>query len=279
MCLKGYKLKNKIFSISKPLAPLRKFNTLTSELETECIFGEKVVVEKNEPRWVYCKLLKDGYEGWIKKSSLGISTDPNYKVNTIKTIMFDEPNMKSNPFFSLTFGAEVFVKFFYGDWAEIHFYNLNKKFKKFIPKDHLICITKKRKDWVKIIEKFSGTPYKWGGKSSDGIDCSGLIQTAFHFQSNFFPRNTIQQEKLGKKILQHKKNTIELKKFYKKYQNVTRRGDLLFWSGHVAVALNNKDIIHANAFHMCTQKENICKTYERLFNQGYNVLIIKRLNN
>jgi len=54
---------------------------------------------------------------------------------------------------------------------------------------------------------------------------------------------------------------------------------LLFWSGHVAVALNNKDIIHANAFHMCTKKENICKAYERLFNQGYNVLTIKRLNN
>ncbi len=271
-------MKNNIFSISRPFVPLRKFKNTSSELETECIFGESCIVLKNENDWLQCTLSRDGYKGWIKKSSVGNLINPNFKTNCLNTIMFDKPDPKSKPFFSLTFGTQVFVNFFFNNWAEVIFFNLKKAFKKYIPQNHLTEILKKESDWVGIAEKFIGIPYKWGGKSNLGVDCSGLVQVAMNFQNTPFPRNSSQQLQLGTKILELKNDNLKRQLFYEEYRNVVKRGDLLFWLGHVAIALNNKEIIHANSFHMNTTKERFDTAYERMLSHGYKDLTIKRIN-
>ena len=91
-------------------------------------------------------------------------------------------------------------------------------------------IKKKDKEFKKIFKLFLNCRYKWGGKTYNGVDCSALIQLYYKFNNKFFPRDTIDQIKF--------KKGLNYKKIYKK-------GDLIFWKGHVAACLNSKDLIHA----------------------------------
>ena len=72
--------------------------------------------------------------------------------------------------------------------------------------------------------------YKWGGKTFNGIDCSALLQIFYKYNQKFFPRDTKDQVKI-------KKGVKNKKKF--------KKGDIIFWKGHVAVCLNTKELIHA----------------------------------
>ena len=74
---------------------------------------------------------------------------------------------------------------------------------------------------------FLNIPYKWGGKSYKGIDCSALVQLFFKFNNLYCPRDTKDQIKYFKKANKIKKNAI------------------IFWKGHVAVCLSKKNLIHA----------------------------------
>jgi cell wall-associated NlpC family hydrolase len=83
---------------------------------------------------------------------------------------------------------------------------------------------------LKIFRYFIETKYVWGGKSYKGIDCSALVQLFYHYNQFFYPRDTKDQIKFSKK---NRKNRL-----YKK-------GDIIFWKGHVAVCVNSKQLIHA----------------------------------
>ena len=101
---------------------------------------------------------------------------------------------------------------------------------KWISFKELETIKKQNKDFTKIFKLFLNCKYKWGGKSFDGIDCSALLQIFYKFNNKFFPRDTIDQVKI-------KKGSIKEKKL--------KKGDIIFWKGHVAICLNSKNLIHA----------------------------------
>ena len=265
-------MENKQFSISKPLVSLRKNNSSHSELETECIFGEKCKVISILGDWIFCELIKDGYQGWIKKKSLGLYVNPSHKVNLRNTILFNKPDVKSKIFFYLTYGSEVYVNSVSNNWAEIHFYKEKKLLKKYIPQNHLVDIEKKELDWVKTAEKFIQTPYKWGGKSFFGIDCSGLVQLAILSKYNNASRNSSKQEiELGKNIYNVKNsNTFN-------FSSILKRGDLIFWERHVGIMVNKTELIHANAFHICVKIEKLANAIQRLKKSGYEITKIKRI--
>ena len=137
--------------------------------------------------------------------------------------------------------SKLFVKNFIDNWAEITMANENTNKSAYVPNSHIMKIDDKIKDWVGTAEKLLETPYKWGGRNTLGIDCSALIQLSYETFGQNIPRNTVDQVKVNKPIVT---NIKELK-----------RGNVVFWDGHVALMVDKYNCIHANGFHMKTIKE------------------------
>jgi cell wall-associated NlpC family hydrolase len=134
-----------------------------------------------------------------------------------------------------------------------------------LPKPHLSEIGRSEPDFVAVAERFVGTPYLWGGKSSLGVDCSGLVQLALAAAGVGCPRDSdMQQHALGRPL-----EPAEAKHL--------QRGDLIFWKGHVAIARDAVSIVHANAHHMATVIENTTDAIARIKRAGSDVAAIKRL--
>ena len=101
---------------------------------------------------------------------------------------------------------------------------------KWLKFDELCLIKNKEKIFLKILKLFLGSQYKWGGKTFKGIDCSALIQIYYKYNNKFFPRDTVDQ-------IKHKRG-LNIKKNF-------RRGNIIFWKGHVAMCIDSKNLIHA----------------------------------
>ena len=114
-------------------------------------------------------------------------------------------------------------------------------------------------DFVAVAERFIGVPYVWGGKTFRGLDCSGLIQTALQAASIACPRDTdMMEERLGHAVA----------------RDQIKRGDLVFWKGHVGVMRDAQTLLHANAFHMQVTSEPLDAAIARISTP---VTSIKRL--
>jgi cell wall-associated NlpC family hydrolase len=135
----------------------------------------------------------------------------------------------------------------------------------YLPKQHLAGLDFREPDFVTVAERFVGTPYLSGGKSSFGIDCSGLVQISLNAAGIGCQRDTdMQQDSLGRLL-----DAAESKNL--------QRGDLIFWKGHVAIARDALTIVHANAYHMATVIEPTSDAVARIKATGFEVIAIKGL--
>lgn len=241
---------------------ITKGPSLTSSLLTESLFGEAFEVIKKKDTWIFGKNVIDNYSGWVKSSDLGIFFQPTHRVSAICSFLYLRQDIKT-AFIRLSIGSLVSVMDTDDNWAKIYLSNETNLEYAYILKKDIVLLDYKVIDWVNVAEKFLNIPYLWGGRSSLGIDCSALVQLSLQTHGIKFPRDCKDQIKI-------KSLTI------KKIEHILR-GDLLYWNGHVAIAIDNKNLIHSNAFFLKTTIESIKDTILRLKHDVGNLKTILRL--
>ena len=249
-----------IFEVVEALASLRKMPASDAEQLTQALRGERVTIyDRNGEGWAWGQLGSDGYVGWLPDVALAkAGAPPTHKVTALSTLAFPGPSIKLPPIMSLPMGARVNIAREDATFAvtpEGHH----------LPRQHLGPLDARAPDFVAVAERFVGTPYLWGGKSALGIDCSGLVQVALTSAGTGCPRDSdMQCAGLGREL-----SAAE--------SMHPKRGDLIFWKGHVAIVRDAGTIVHANAHHMATVIENTRDAMARIKAAGSEVLAIKRL--
>ena len=243
----------KYFTNNFSVMSLYKRPSVKSEIVTQMIYGDSFSISKRSKRWLKIKIKEDNYKGYIKNKKYSNFLRPTHKINTLKAKIFKFPNRIKKS--EITFGSKIKV------------IDNNSKFLKFlngwVKKDDVKPITYKEKNPFRKITSFKNIRYKWGGKSFKGIDCSALIQIFLNFNNKFCPRDARDQVKYFKKNI--------------KLKNV-RKNDIIYWKGHVAVALSRKKLIHAYGPMKKTVIMDINQTIERIKRTAkLKVIGIKRL--
>jgi len=193
----------------------------SSEVTSQILYGEKFRILSKNNKWIKIKTSFDNYIGYIKNKDFTNSHKPTHKVFVLKANIFNKSNNKTKYF--LPFASKISI------------IQKNKKFvefdkNKWIKKKNIKKINHIEKDYSKIFKLFLKTKYVWGGKTYKGIDCSAILQLLYYYNNKFYPRDTNNQ-------LKYSKNNIKKKKF--------KKGDVIFWKGHVAICVDTKKLIHA----------------------------------
>ena len=233
---------------------LYKNPSIKSEVVTQMIFGDNFSIFKKTKKWLKIKIKEDNYKGYIQNKNFINFLKPTHKVNVLKAKVYKFPN-KRNKKNEIPFGSKIRVTD-----AKSKFYRFSKGW---VNKKDVKPISFKDKNPFKKISIFKNTRYKWGGKSYKGIDCSALIQVFLNFNNKFCPRDANDQVRYFKKNV--------------KLKNI-KKNDIIYWKGHVALAISNKMLIHAYGPMKKTVTMSIDKTIERIERTAkLKVIGIKRL--
>ncbi len=204
------------FYCNNPYINIYERPSINSKISSQIIYGEKFKILKRTKNFIKIRTFYDKYTGYIKNKNFIKKFKPTHKVKVLKTKI-----NKSNKF--LPFSSEIEIL------KKRKSYVMFKK-NKWIKLKDITLINKKEKNFIKIFELFKNCKYKWGGKTYQGIDCSALVQIFYKFNNKFFSRDTVDQ-------IKYKKGSTTKKKF--------KKGDIIFWKGHVAVCIDSKKLIHA----------------------------------
>ena len=208
-------MQNNYYSIY-PCINIYECPSINSKINSQIIYGEKFKVLRKVKNFLKIRTSYDRYHGYIKNKKFINKIKPTHKVKVLKTRI-----NRSNNYLPFLSKIEILEK--------KKNYVMFKK-NKWIKKKDICLINKKEKNFNKILKLYLNCKYKWGGKTYEGIDCSALVQIYYKYNNHFFPRDTVDQIKIKKGLLKNKN--------YKK-------GDIIFWKGHVAVCINKKELIHA----------------------------------
>jgi cell wall-associated NlpC family hydrolase len=215
-------------------------------LDRQLVFGDQFRVFRRENGLAFGVADRGDYLGYIPETSLGDWQEPTHQIAVRGSLGFMEPNFKHPDPIHLTLGARLAVQSFEGKFAR----TLDGLY---VPASLLPALNHPS-DPAHEAEKLMNTPYLWGGNSSHGIDCSGLVQAAFIACGFDCPGDSdLQQDRFG--------DTLPAGTPY-------LRNDLLFWRGHVALVVDEATLIHANAHHMAVVFEPITDAISRIAHQG-----------
>ena len=247
-----------IFEVIDPVAPVRSAPSPDAPLDTEALMGERVTVyETTEEGWAWGQLDGDKYVGYLPANALARpGPPPTHRVAALRTLVFPGPSIRLPPIAAPSLGARLSVT------REQERFAVTAS-SGFVPLKHLAPLDAFEADFVAVAERFLGVPYLWGGRTSLGLDCSGLTQIALMACGIAAPRDTDMLEQAIGVALGPEENL--------------RRGDLVFWNGHVAIVRDAATLIHANAFHMAVAIEATREAIARIIAGGSEVTSVKRL--
>ena len=243
----------KYFTNIYPEINLYKKPSATSEIVTQMIYGDSFSIYKKSKKWLKIKIKEDKYNGYVKNKNYSSFLKPTHKVSSLKATVFKFPNKIKKS--EITYGSKIKVID-----NNANFFRFAKGW---IKKKDVKPISFKEKVPFKKITSFKNIRYKWGGKSFKGIDCSALVQVFLNFNNKFCPRDARDQVKYFRKNI--------------KLKNI-KKNDIIYWKGHVAIALSNKKLIHAYGPMKKTVIMNINQTIKRIEQTAnLKVIGIKRL--
>ncbi len=239
-------------------APLRGAPRPDAAYLTEALHGDTFTAYDEEEGWSWGQLGSDGYVGWIAGSALFTAgAAPTHRVAALRTYVFPGPSIKLPPLDLLSLNARVAAIRTEGGFAAIEPAG-------FVHLGHLAPLGEVEADPVAVAERFVGTPYLWGGRTSVGLDCSALVQMSLAACGIAAPRDSDMQRALGTPVADPAPAGL-------------RRGDLVFWKGHVAIARGDGTLIHANAHHMAVAIEDAGEAIARIAHAGLAVAEVRRL--
>lgn len=214
--------------------------------DRQLLMGDAVLVLDRVDGFAFLQSEKDGYCGYVAEAALGAAVAATHWVCAPASHLYPAADMKQREAAALSFGARIAVI------AE-HARFLETDRGQFVPRAHLCPTGTVMQDPAAVAEMFLGTPYLWGGNSRAGIDCSGLVQAALLACGIACPGDSDLQQAIGGAGTG---------------RSALGRGDLIFWRGHVAMALDGDRLIHANAFRMAVTVEAIDAAIARIAAQG-----------
>jgi cell wall-associated NlpC family hydrolase len=226
-----------------PVAAIRREPSPTAEQLDQLLFGERFDVLETRDGWGFGQAARDGYVGWARLEGLDpVAEPPTHWVSALRTFAYGEPSIKSAPMARLSMNALVRETGREGEFVRLDGSG-------YVVARHLRPLGQWAVDPAAVAEQFLHTPYLWGGRDSVGLDCSGLVQQALYACGRAAPRDSDQQAGLGRAVAA---------------AGELRRGDLVFWRGHVGMMLDGQTLLHANAFHMAVAAEPLAETVARV---------------
>lgn len=242
------------------IAPMFATPDAGTALTTQLLFGEAVSVFEEKDGWAWLQGEADGYVGYAPAAAIGRGKNiTTHRLAAISTPALARPDLKSPPLVDLPMGARVRVEREENGFAVL-------AIGAFVPMQHLAPIDARASDFVKVAEKFLGSPYLWGGRTRAGIDCSGLVQIAMQATGVAAPRDSdMQLAEIG--------YAIEVGDDL----SALSRGDLVFWRGHVGIMTDATHILHANAFHMRVVVEPLAEAVARIKATGSEIIGARRV--
>lgn len=237
-----------VMQVRECVVDVRRAPRPDAAVDTQALFGERVTVYDEEEGWAWAQLARDGYVGWIAANTLWSRNDPpTHRVRVPRSFVYPGPDIKLPPVGALPLGADVTIA---GERDDFLFTPESG----FIFKKHLAPFDQPARDFVAVAETLIGAPYLWGGKSSLGVDCSGLVQISLLVAGKEAPRDSDMQ-------LAGPGVGLET-------DAPLRRGDLVFWKGHVGIMRDATTLLHANAFHMQVTSESLADVRQRIIDAG-----------
>lgn len=249
--------------VTSPSAPLRRAPAADAVLDTEALLGDAVDLYDTADGFAFVQLARDGYVGYLPADSLGpADPEPTHRVTALRTFLYPEPDLKRPVLGHLSLGARLAATGEAGAYLETP--------GGYVFARHCAPVDAREPDYAATAARLAGTPYLWGGRTSLGLDCSGLVQLCLDAAGLPCPRDADMQERALGQALTFDPARPEVAGL--------RRGDFVFWRGHVGLMVDPETLIHANGHHMAVAAEPLAGAVARIAAHSFGAVTgIRRL--